>query len=201
MASVCAERAGWRPACLRRRAFRSLSNHFRRHLSSTASKEWAQLSGDPEAWRRWWEDPEAESYYFVGKDNIPFHTVIWPGMLLGYGGLNLPTDVPANQYVTFGSEKASASRGVGRSIGWYAERLATRCVALRHRLGPPGAERHRSQRRGDHPPDQRRAGGHLGQPGQSGPLPDRRQLRWQGAQSGRADRRGPGAVWQASTRR
>ncbi len=89
----------------------------------SAAKEWALPSGDPEAWKLWWEDPEAESYYFVGKDNIPFHTVIWPGMLMGYGGLNLPTDVPANQYVTFGSEKASASRGVGRSMGWYTERL------------------------------------------------------------------------------
>jgi len=89
----------------------------------SASKEWAQLNGEPEAWRRWWEDPSAESYYFVGKDNIPFHTVIWPAMLMGYGGLNLPTDVPANQYVTFASEKASASRGVGQSIGWYAKRL------------------------------------------------------------------------------
>jgi methionyl-tRNA synthetase len=89
----------------------------------SAAKEWAQRSGDPEAWRRWWEDPEAESYYFVGKDNIPFHAVIWPAMLLGYGGLNLPTDVPANQYITFKGAKASKSRGVGRSIGWYAERL------------------------------------------------------------------------------
>ena len=89
----------------------------------SASKEWADLSGDPEAWKLWWQDPNAESYYFVGKDNIPFHTVIWPAMLMGYGGLNLPTDVPANQYVTFASEKASASRGVGRSMGWYAERL------------------------------------------------------------------------------
>lgn len=89
----------------------------------SATKEWAQLSGDPEAWRRWWEDPEAESYYFVGKDNIPFHTVIWPAMLLGYGGLNLPTDVPANQYITFKGAKASKSKGIGRSIGWYAERL------------------------------------------------------------------------------
>ncbi len=89
----------------------------------SAAKEWAQLKGDPEAWRLWWEDPDAESYYFVGKDNIPFHTVIWPGMLMGYGGLDLPTDVPANQYVTFGSEKASASRGVGRSMGWYVERM------------------------------------------------------------------------------
>ncbi len=89
----------------------------------SASKEWATLRGDQEAWRLWWEDPIAESYYFVGKDNITFHAVFWPAMLMGYGGLNLPTDVPANQYVTFGSEKASASRGVGRSIGWYLDRL------------------------------------------------------------------------------
>jgi methionyl-tRNA synthetase len=89
----------------------------------SASKEWAELAGDPEAWKRWWQEPDSESYYFVGKDNIPFHTVIWPAMLMGYGGLNLPTDVPANQYVTFASEKASASRGVGQSIGWYTERL------------------------------------------------------------------------------
>jgi methionyl-tRNA synthetase len=98
----------------------------------SASKEWAQLEGDPDAWKLWWEDPGAESYYFVGKDNIPFHTVIWPAMLMGYGGLNLPTDVPANQYVTFDSEKASASRGVGQAIGWYADRLEP--DALRYAL-------------------------------------------------------------------
>ncbi len=89
----------------------------------SAAKEWAASTDDPEAWRRWWEDPEAESYYIVGKDNIPFHTVIWPAMLMGYGGLNLPTDVPANQYITFKGQKASKSSGVGRSIGWYTERL------------------------------------------------------------------------------
>lgn len=89
----------------------------------SASIEWAASTGDPDAWKDWWTDPEAESYYIVGKDNIPFHTVIWPGMLMGYGELNLPTDVPANQYVTFGSEKASASRGVGRSMAWYLDRL------------------------------------------------------------------------------
>ncbi len=59
----------------------------------------------------------------MGKDNIPFHTVMWPAMLMGYGGLDLPTDVPANQYITFKGKKASKSQGVGRSIGWYAERL------------------------------------------------------------------------------
>ncbi|MGH8945676.1 MAG: methionine--tRNA ligase [Acidimicrobiia bacterium] len=89
----------------------------------SASIEWAAMSGEPEAWKSWWHDPAAESYYFIGKDNIPFHAVIWPAMLLGHGGLNLPTDVPANQYITFKGAKASKSMGVGRSIGWYAERL------------------------------------------------------------------------------
>ncbi len=89
----------------------------------SASVEWAKNSGDPDAWKAWWEDPDAESYYFIGKDNVVFHAVIWPCQLMGYGGLNLPTDVPANQYITFKGDKASASRGVGRSIGWYADRL------------------------------------------------------------------------------
>lgn len=89
----------------------------------SAPQEWAERQGTPDAWRAWWEDPAAESYYFIGKDNVPFHAVYWPALLMGYGGLNLPTDVPANQYVTFGGEKGSASRGVGRSIGWYADRL------------------------------------------------------------------------------
>jgi methionyl-tRNA synthetase len=89
----------------------------------SAAKEWATIQGTPEAWRDWWQNPEAKSYYFVGKDNIPFHAVIWPAMLLGYGEHNLPTDVPANQYVTFKGSKASKSMGVGKSIGWYADRL------------------------------------------------------------------------------
>ena len=89
----------------------------------SASIEWASTTDDPDAWKQWWQDPEAESYYFVGKDNIPFHAVIWPAMLIAHGGLNLPTDVPANQYITFKGEKASKSKGVGRSIGWYTKRL------------------------------------------------------------------------------
>ncbi len=82
----------------------------------SASKEWAAGTDDPEAWRRWWEDPAARSFYFVGKDNIPFHCLFWPAQLMGYGELNLPTNVPANQYVTFKGGKASASRGVGLTI-------------------------------------------------------------------------------------
>lgn len=78
----------------------------------SATKEWAQRSGEPDAWKRYWEDPETKSFYFIGKDNIPFHTIIWPGMLIGYHGLNLPYDVPANQYVNFaGGVKQSKSRG------------------------------------------------------------------------------------------
>lgn len=87
----------------------------------SASREWAQRSGDPEAWRAWWEDPSAESYYFIGKDNVPFHAVFWPAQLMGSGDLNLPTDVPANQYVTFRGAKASKSRGVGRSLLDYLD--------------------------------------------------------------------------------
>jgi methionyl-tRNA synthetase len=89
----------------------------------SAPQEWAELRGTPDAWKDWWEDPAAESYYFVGKDNIPFHAIYWPALLLGHGGLNMPTDVPANQYVTFGGSKASKSRGVGRPLGWYLDRF------------------------------------------------------------------------------
>lgn len=89
----------------------------------SAAKEWARLEGTPDAWKEWWENPDAESYYFIGKDNVVFHAVIWPCQLMGYGGLQLPTNIPANQYVTFKGDKASASRGIGRPIGWYADRL------------------------------------------------------------------------------
>ncbi|MGD0765611.1 MAG: methionine--tRNA ligase [Dehalococcoidia bacterium] len=79
----------------------------------SAAKEWAQLRGEPEAWRRFWQDPDpsCKSYYFIGKDNIWFHALSWPAMLMAYGGLNLPYDVPANQYLNFGGGKASTSRG------------------------------------------------------------------------------------------
>ncbi|MXW23995.1 MAG: class I tRNA ligase family protein, partial [Chloroflexi bacterium] len=76
----------------------------------SATKEWAQNSDAPDAWEAWWKDPAARTVYFQGKDNVPFHTLIWPAMLLGYGDLNLPYDVPANQYVTISGSKASSSR-------------------------------------------------------------------------------------------
>ncbi len=82
----------------------------------SASKEWAFRQGTPEAWKRWWHDDNARHVYFIGKDNIPFHTLFWPAQLMGYGGLHLPDDVPANQYVTFSGAKMAAGRGVGLSI-------------------------------------------------------------------------------------
>ena len=76
----------------------------------SATKEWARRSGDADGWEAFWTDPAARAVYFQGKDNVPFHTTIWPAMLRGYGGLNLPYDVPANQYVTMSGSKASSSR-------------------------------------------------------------------------------------------
>ena len=87
----------------------------------SASKEWAINNGTPEAWKDFWLDENSESYYFVGKDNVPFHAIIWPAMLLAYGDLNLPTNVPANQYILIKGEKASASRGVGKTLNDYLD--------------------------------------------------------------------------------
>jgi methionyl-tRNA synthetase len=90
----------------------------------SASVEWARRSGDPDAWRAWWNDPDARSYYFMGKDNITFHAQIWPSELLAYDGkgvrggkpgvfgeLQLPTEVVSSEYLTFEGGKFSSSRG------------------------------------------------------------------------------------------
>ncbi len=76
----------------------------------SASIEWAVRTGAPERWREWWQNPDARSYYFIGKDNIPFHSIIWPAMLIGYRGLALPHDIPANEFYNLEGEKMSTSR-------------------------------------------------------------------------------------------
>jgi methionyl-tRNA synthetase len=85
----------------------------------TASVEWANLIGQPDAWKDWWYNPEAKIYNFIGKDNIPFHTVIWQSELLGVGSiydepenrpLNLPYDVPANEFMNIEGAQFSKSR-------------------------------------------------------------------------------------------
>ena len=88
----------------------------------SASKEWAQRRGQPDSWKGFWEDPDAKAYYFIGKDNIPFHSIIWPAMLMGYSGLNLPYDVPANEFLSLESHQFSTSRDWAVWLPDYLER-------------------------------------------------------------------------------
>jgi methionyl-tRNA synthetase len=96
----------------------------------SASIEWARRTGDPEAWRKWWNDPDALSYYFMGKDNIVFHSQIWPAELLAYAGkgskggsartygeLNLPTEVVSSEFLTMEGRQFSTSRSVVIYVG------------------------------------------------------------------------------------
>ena len=90
----------------------------------SASIEWARRLGEPEKWREWWNDTDAEAFYFMGKDNIVFHSQIWPAELLAHNGqgerggepgafgvLNLPTEVVSSEFLTFGDAQFSTSRG------------------------------------------------------------------------------------------
>ncbi len=117
----------------------------------SASIEWARRSGDPDAWRAWWQRPDAESYYFMGKDNIVFHAEIWPAMLLGYSGqgdrggkpgslgaLNLPTEVVASEYLTMEGRKFSSSRSVVIYVRDFLERYDV--DALRYYVAVAGPE-------------------------------------------------------------
>jgi len=90
----------------------------------SASKEWAASTGNPEKWRDFWQK-DCRSYYFIGKDNIVFHTIIWPAELMGYGGLNLPYDVPANEFLTMEAKKASKSRNWAVWMPDYLNNYAT----------------------------------------------------------------------------
>jgi methionyl-tRNA synthetase len=101
----------------------------------SASVEWARNTGQPEAWRDWWQSDEARHYYFMGKDNIVFHTVIWPSMLIGYGNglpgtlgggegepLGIPYDVVSSEFLTMEGRKFSSSRGVVIYVKDFLER-------------------------------------------------------------------------------
>jgi methionyl-tRNA synthetase len=83
------------------------------YISST--KEWGMKSGNPDRWKDFWLQKETRIFNFLGKDNIPFHTVFWPGMLIAHGGYNLPYDVVGLQYLNYKGDKISKSRGRGIS--------------------------------------------------------------------------------------
>src|SRR5947208_3389053 len=105
----------------------------------SASIEWAQNVGRPEAWREWWQSPDARSFYFMGKDNIVFHTVIWPSMLMGYGDdLQLPYNVVSSEYLTMSGSKASTSRGHAIWVKDVVDRYEP--DALRYYLTAAGPE-------------------------------------------------------------
>src|SRR2546422_979849 len=90
----------------------------------TATKEWYRRRNTPDGWKDFWFDRKARHYYFIGKDNIVFHTIIWPAILLGYDAkLDLPYDVPATQYLNFSGEKMSAGRGKGVWLSDLLERF------------------------------------------------------------------------------
>jgi methionyl-tRNA synthetase len=88
----------------------------------SAPIEWGKISGQGEAWREWWVNPKAKQFHFIGKDNIFFHTSLWPAELMGAGveflkifdedekPLTLPFDVPANQFMNLEGQKISGSR-------------------------------------------------------------------------------------------
>jgi len=91
------------------------------YLSATI--EWSELNGTPDAWRDWWQNPASKTFYFIGKDNIPFHAIIWPAELIGMGTefdaemgydkqatMVLPYDVPANEFMNLEGQKISGSR-------------------------------------------------------------------------------------------
>jgi methionyl-tRNA synthetase len=115
----------------------------------SASVEWARRTGDPDAWRGFWQGGASDSYYFMGKDNVVFHSVIWPAILLGasgkphgtpgaYGSLDLPSEVVSSEYLTMEGRKFSSSRSVVIYVRDVLERYGA--DALRYYLAAAGPE-------------------------------------------------------------
>jgi methionyl-tRNA synthetase len=114
----------------------------------SASIEWAGARSTPDAWREWWQNDEARHYYFMGKDNIVFHSVIWPSMLLGYGTggevgagrgpLALPYDVVSSEFLTMEGRKFSSSRGIAIYVNDFLSRYEA--DPLRYFLTAAGPE-------------------------------------------------------------
>ena len=115
----------------------------------SAAVEWAQVRGTPDAWRDWWQNPDARHYYFMGKDNIVFHSVIWPAELLGYGEggelgagrpLELPYNIVASEFLTLEGRQFSTSRDWAIHVSDFLSRYDP--DPLRYHLTAAGPEQH-----------------------------------------------------------
>jgi len=90
------------------------------YISST--REWAAAQGDPEAWRTWWQDPGTRLIHFIGKDNIFFHAMLFPAMLMAHSeDYVLPDNVPANEFLNLEGQKLSTSKGFAVWLPDYLE--------------------------------------------------------------------------------
>jgi methionyl-tRNA synthetase len=113
----------------------------------TNTRVWAERAGRPDAWRAYWQDPESRIVHFIGKDNIPFHAIIFPAMLLGHEGYTLPDVVVANEYLNFlrageaAASKFSKSRGTVVEVGAFVETYgADRLRYYLTSIAPEGAD-------------------------------------------------------------
>lgn len=99
----------------------------------SATKEWAQQSNNPEAWKKYWKNDEAKLYHFIGKDNIVFHCIMFPIVLMEHGNFILPENVPANEFLNLEGKKLSTSRGWAVWLHDYLEHFEA--DYLRYALG------------------------------------------------------------------
>lgn len=89
----------------------------------SATKEWAEKTGRPERWKDYWLDPQTKLVHFIGKDNIVFHAMVWPAMLMAHGELVLPGEIPANEFINIEGRKISTSRNWAAWLPDYLEEL------------------------------------------------------------------------------
>jgi methionyl-tRNA synthetase len=88
----------------------------------SASEDWGIQNGQPEAWKEWWEDKDTKLVHFIGKDNIIFHTVVWPAIIMADGRCVLPHLVAGNEFLNLEGEKISTSRNFAI---WASDAVAT----------------------------------------------------------------------------
>jgi methionyl-tRNA synthetase len=87
----------------------------------SATKEWAEQKGNPDEWKTWWQDEDTSLIHFIGKDNIVFHCIMFPAMLMQHGDFVLPENVPANEFLNLEGRKLSTSKGWAVWLSEYME--------------------------------------------------------------------------------